>query len=64
MTFVNSSGAKKFKPAWQPVDSKPNNVEEKENSGTYDQDCNEKMNSNSFNEKPHRQEHVSNDNDR
>lgn len=40
MTFIQSSGTKKFKPTWRPVESKPNNVEEKENSSQYEQEHN------------------------
>ena len=61
MTFINSSGAKKFKPAWQPVDSETNNTEEKENSA--DQDNGGKLNSNST-EKYQKQEHASSTTDR
>ena len=61
MTFINSSGAKKFKPAWQPVDSKTNNTEEKENSA--DQDHGGKFNGNST-ETYQKQENVSSTTDR
>ena len=68
MTFINSSGTKKFKPAWQPVDATPSDVEEKENSATFDQDVNGKLNNNydndNSNEKCQKQEQASNENDR
>ena len=67
MTFINSNGTKKFKPAWQPVDAKPSDVEEKENSARYDQDVNGKLNDNNnekSNEKYQKQEQASNENNR
>ena len=56
MTFIHSSGTKKFKPAWQPVDSKPGDMEEKENSAKYDKDVNGQYDNN--NERYERQEQV------
>ena len=50
MTFINASGTKKFKPAWQPVEAKPADVEEKENSSRYELESNGQQNLNSQSE--------------